>query len=300
MNRIKHLTRVVPVIALTGIGLVAVGVPASQGGDPFVAGGRSTRPVALPESQADHAKAHGRALAAALGLPGVSQRVARLDDRFEHRTYDEVTSFDRSGREVAIARFTTDGRVAMALVLGWHPAGQGSPIARSDVEARGLEYVRAAGLGVAGRAVVHESAGAGGWSVAWPRVVGGTPVRGDGVRVSLWADGTFHGLSRMERPLAAAPTPPIAAGAARKLAEDWAAGRFADSAGDLRVSAVERAWVAPNDAFSPTGLDAPADTLRLAWVVRFGARGALADRLRTVETWLDAADGSLLGGDVVE
>jgi hypothetical protein len=300
MNKIKYLVRVVPLIALAGIGLVAVGVPASQGGDAFVAGGRSTRAVALPASASDRAKARGRELATALGLPGVSLRVARLDDRFEHRTYDEVTSFDAAGREVAIARFSTDGRVAMALVLGWHPAGPGAPIARSAVEARGLRFVRAAGLDVAGRAVVHESAGAGGWSVAWQRIVDGAPVRGDGVRISLWADGTFHGLSRVERPLAAAPAHPIAAGAARKLAEDWAARRFADSAGDLRATAVERAWVAPNDAFSPTSLDAPAETLRLAWVVRLEARGALADRLRVVETWLDAADGSVLGGDVVE
>ena len=300
MNRIKHLPRVIAVIALAGIGLVAVGVPASQGGDPFVAGGRSTRPVSLPASAADQAKARGRALATALGLPGVTQRVARLDDRFEHRTYDEVTSFDASGREVAISRFATDGRVAMALVLGWHPTSRGAPMARNEVEARGLGFVRAAGLDVAGRAVVHESAGAGGWSVAWPRVVDGSPVRGDGVRVTLWADGTFHGLGRAERPLAGAPAHPIAAVAARTLAEDWAARRFGDSAGDLRVTAVDRAWVAPNDAFSSTGLDAPAETLRLAWVVRFEAREAIADRLRLVEAWLDAGDGTLVGGDVVE
>jgi len=300
MNRIKYLARVVPVIALAGIGLVAVGVPASQGGDAFVAGGRSTRPVVLPASAADQARARGRALATALGLPGISQRVARLDDRFDHRTYDEVTSLDAGGREVAIARFTTDGRVAMALVLGWHAAGRGAPIAESAAESRGLGFVRAAGLDAAGRAVVHESAGAGGWSVAWPRVVDGLPVRGDGVRVTLWADGAFHGLARAERPLAATPARPIAAGAARTLAEDWAARRFADAATDLRVSAVERAWVAPNDAFSPTGPDAPAETLRLAWVVRFEARGPLAERLRLVETWLDAGDGSLLGGDMVE
>ena len=300
MNRIKHLTKVVPVTVLAGIALVAVGVPASQGGDAFVAGGRSTRAIALPASQADRAKARGRALATALGLPGISQRVERLDDRFDHGTYDEVTSFDAAGREVAIARFTTDGRVAMALVLGWHSAERGAPIARSAAESRGLGFVRAAGLDAAGRAVIHESAGAGGWSVAWPRVVDGSPVRGDGVRVTLWADGTFHGLSRTERPLATAPARLIAAGAARTLAEDWAARRFGGSARDLRVTTVEQAWVARNDAFSSTGLDAPAETLHLAWVVRFEARGPLADRLRLVETWLDAGDGSLLGGDVVE
>ena len=300
MNRIPLLSRRLAVIALAGIGLVAFGVPAIHGADPFVAGGRSTRTVELPLSQSERAVSHGRSLAAALGLPGVSQRAERFDDRFEHRTYDEVTSFDAAGHEVAIARFGTDGSVAMALVLGWHPGGRGSPIARSAVEARGLGFVRAAGLDVRGQATVHASAGAGGWSIAWPRLVDGTPVRGDGTRVSIWADGSFHGLSRVERPLAAAPAHPIAAGAARKLAETWATGRFAGAAADLRVGTVERAWVAANDTFAPTGLDAPAETLRLAWVVRFEAVGALNARLRLVETWFDATDGTLLGGDVVE
>jgi hypothetical protein len=298
MSKVKRLSRILPVV-LAGLGVVAIGAATSQGGDPFVAGGRSTRPVAMPASQADRAVAHGRQLAAALGLPGVSRRAQRLDDRFEHRTYDEVTSFDAAGREVAIARFETDGSVALALVLGWHP-GHGSPLDRDAVEARALGLVRAAGLDVAGRPSVRTSTGAGGWSLDWPRVVDGTPVRGDGVRVALWPDGSFHGLTRIERPLAASPARPIAAGAARNVAESWAARRFGDAASELRVSAIERAWVAPNDTFAVTGLDAPAETLRLAWVVRFEASGRLAERVRSVEAWLDAADGSLLGGDLVE
>lgn len=298
MKMIKRLSRTLPVV-LAGIGVVAIGAATSQGGDPFVAGGLSTRHVAAAPSQADGAVARGRQLAVALGMPGVSRRAQRLDDRFEHRTYDEVTSFDAAGREVAIARFETDGSVAMALVLGWH-GDHGSPIDRSAVESRGLGLVRAAGLDVAGRPAVRPSMGAGGWSIDWPRVVDGAPVRGDGVRVALWADGSFHGLTRAERPLAAAPARPIAAGTARTVAESWAARRFGDAASHLRISAVERAWVAPNDTFAATGLDAPAETLRLAWVVRFETTGVQAERLRSVEAWLDAGDGSLLGGDLVE
>jgi hypothetical protein len=193
----------------------------------------------------------------------------------------------------------SDGRLAMALVLGWQ-AGHGSPIDRSAVETRGLGLVRAAGIVVAGRPDVVASAGSGGWSITWRRLVDGTPVRGDGVRVAVWADGSFHGLSRIERPLAAAPARPIAAGAARKAAATWAAGRFGNDAADLRISAVERAWLAPNGAFAANGLDAPAESLRLAWVVRFETQGALATRLRSIEAWLDAADGAVLGGDVIE
>ena len=299
MNKLNRRSRFFPLVALAWLAVAAIAVPVSQGGDPFVAGGRSSRAVTLTTSDAERVMAHGRRLAAALGLPGVSQKAVRLDDRFEHRTYDEVTSFDATGREVAIGRFEPDGTVAMALVLGWH-GGRAAKIDRTAVEGRGLDLVRAAGLAVAGRPTVHASAGAGGWSITWPRLADGAPVRGDGVRVALWADGTFHGLSRIERPLAAAPTHPIAAGAARASAETWAAGHFGVAAGDLHVAAVERAWVAPNDTFAQGGLDAPAETLRLAWIIRFEARGALASRLRFVEAWLDAGSGSLLGGDVVE
>lgn len=299
MTITKHIARLLPLVAVGAIGLTAVGVSTSQGADPFVAGGRSTRAVELPASQADRAKARGRQLAAALGLPGVSQRAERLDDRFEHRTYDEVTSLDAAGREVAIARFETDGTVAMAVVLAWRP-GAGARVDQAGAEARALAAARAGGLVVRGEPSVVASAGSGGWSITWSRVVDGVPVRGDGVHVALWPDGSFHGLSRIERPLGAAPPRPIAAGVARNTAEAWAAQRYGSVAADLTVSAVERAWVGPNDAFAANGLDAPAETLRLAWLVRLDAHGALADRLRSVEVWLDAGDGSVLGGDVVE
>ena len=71
-------------------------------------------------------------------------------------------------------------------------------------------------------------------------------------------------------------------------------------AGDLSIVATERAWVAPNDSFGGPRLDAPAETLRLAWAVQLAASGALADRLRAVEVWIDAGDGQVLGGDLVE
>jgi hypothetical protein len=298
MNRLKRITRLLPIV-LAGLGVVALGVPSSQGADPFVAGGRSTRAIDLPPSQADQARSHGRKLAAALGLPGTAQRVERLDDRFEHRTYDEVTSYDTTGREVAIARFELDGTVAMAVALGWQP-GPRAALERTAAEARGIAVAAAAGLNVRGRPTVIASAGSGGWSVAWPRVVDGVVVRGDGLRVALWPDGTFHGLNRIERRLAAAPGRPLSAAAARTAAEAWAAQRYGAAVTDLHVVRVQQAWVAPNGAFDPSAPDAPAETLRLAWIVGFDATGALVERIRSIEVWLDAGDGTLLGGDVAE
>jgi hypothetical protein len=281
------------------LGVVGAWPSTSQAGDPFVAGEPSTRVIAAPTDQLDRAAAHARGLGAALGLPGVTQRVVRVDDRFEHRTYDEVTTFDAAGRAVAITRFDLDGTVALAVTLGWHPAtahGIDGPAATRI--AGGL--VRAAGLVPGGPPVAHVSAGAGGWSISWSRVVAGATVRGDGVRISLWPDGSFHGLTRTERPLAAVPARRIGRAEGRAAAGRVIDDAFGSAAPSLRSTAVEEAWVAANDMFDATGLDAPADTLRLAWIVRFDAEGALAERLHAVEVWIDEADGHLLGGDVAE
>lgn len=279
--------------------LVAV-APTTQGADPFVAGDRSTRPVQITGLQSDRVSARATALSNALGLHGVTHRTERLDDRFEHRVYDEVTSFDAGGREVAISRFDVDGRVVMAVGLGWRP-GPGRAIAADTAERRATEVAAVAGLAVAGRPTTHRSAGAGGWAVSWPRVVDGVRVAGDGLRVLLWSDGSFHGLARQERQLAAAPARPISAEAARVAAETAAAARFERTgSGALRVVATEQAWVAPNDTWDPARPDAPDAVLRLAWIVRFETSGELAERVRLVAYWIDAGDGSVLGGDVVE
>jgi hypothetical protein len=63
---------------------------------------------------------------------------------------------------------------------------------------------------------------------------------------------------------------------------------------------VELTWLAPNEAADGSRLDAPDGTLRLAWIARFSTSGPLAERVRAVEVWLDAGDGRVLGGDVIE
>ncbi len=286
-----------PAMAL-GATLV-IGVSAGQAADPVVAGDRSTQPVAAPTDHLARAEARGRSLDAALGIPSVSHRARRLDDAFEHRTYDEVSSFDAAGREVAISRFELDGSVAMAVALGWKP-GAGRTVDGPGATARGRAFALAAGLAPGGPPDVRRSAASGGWSITWQRLVDGVPVRGDGTRISLWPDGSFHGLTRTDRPLAAAPSRSMTPAAARVAAGGLVAGRLGAAASDLRLVGVERAWVARNDAFDPVRADARAETLRLAWIARYDSHGALVDRLRSVELWIDAGDGSLLGGDLVE
>jgi hypothetical protein len=298
MRTMLRSRRLGPVV-LAILGLMVLGAGGGQASDAFVAGGRSTRSLPVTADDTAQAQVRGRDVAAALGLPGVGQRVERHHDAFEHRTYDEVTSVDVAGRAVAIVRLDLDGSVGLAVALGWHPSG-GRALDGPAAARRAEELARAAGLSPAGRPMARPSAGAGGWSIAWPRTVDGVVVRGDGLRIALWSDGAFHGLTRTERPLASAPVRQIGVADARRLATALAGSIAGESAGDLRVVAVERVWIAPNDAFGGPRLDAPAETLRLAWAVRLDATGPLADRVRSLEIWLDAGDGRLLGGDVVE
>lgn len=285
------------ILTAFGVTLVGVGASGSQAADPFVAGGLSTRAVSLGSSDTDRALRRAAELSRAVGLPAGTRTVERLDDKFDHRVYDEVVARDRTGREVSIARFGVDGRVVMAVALGWH-GSSARAVGRDIAAARATGIARGAGVTVHGAPTVRTFSS--GWSVHWPRVAGGVPVLGDGTRILLWADGSFHGLTVSERPLAAAPGRRIGGGQARQVAERTAAGRYGASVRDLAVQSTELAWVAPNDAWNAAAPDAPAETLRLAWVVTLRADGALAERLRGLQVWVDAGDGRIIGGDVLE
>jgi hypothetical protein len=300
-TRFRHprLLAAALVVAAVGAAAVTVGRTTNlHAADPFVAGGLSTRAITTRADDDRFAQVRGHAVAISLGIASVREVSQRLDDRFDHRTYDEVTSFDAAGRPVAITRLDLDGTVAMTTVLDWQAPGRRAVDETGAIQ-RAAAVLRRLGLSVLGRPEVRASAGAGGWSVAWPRVEQGVPVRGDGVRVLLFADGTFHGLTRTERPLAPRPDRTISAARARAIAEARLASAGGSSAGDLRVAAVELAWVAPTVGPNGSRLDAPVAVLRLAWGVRFEATGATAGRLRATETWLDAGDGSFVGEDAI-
>ena len=122
----------------------------------------------------------------------------------------------------------------------------------------------------------------------------------DGLRVQLWPDGSFHGLTASDHALAARPPTTIAVSAAESivatLLDRWIP---ASARGDVRIVGSALAWVAPNDTFEPARPDAPAEIRRLAWVVTVRSRGAFASTIRGLEVAIDAGDGSGLGGDVL-
>lgn len=302
MNRLTRariiVVRTGPLLALVGLTLL-VGASTGTAADPFIAGQPSARQMPLGPDAESRALARAATVGRALGLPQGRMSAVRLDDRFDHQVVDEVTTVDTGGRQVALQRFDVDARLISAISLGWIGAGTARAPAEG-IAGRAREIVGRAGLQVAGTPVLGTEEDSGGWLVTWARVADGNPVRGDGLRVSLWPDGSFHSITRSERPLSPRPDRLLDVAAARNLVTSRLDGWFG---GDLRanvaIDGLDLAWVAPNDMFDSARPDAPAETLRLAWVARVSTTGSLAERLRALEIWLDAGDGSLLGGDVL-
>ncbi|MEA2536187.1 MAG: hypothetical protein QOF11_421 [Chloroflexota bacterium] len=288
-------------LILGALGLLVTGLARpADASDPYVAGSDATRverlSAAVASATVDRAVAHERLL----GLSAVAQRtVDRVLDRRGQRTFDEVTDLDGRGRPVAVLRYGLDGRLIAATRLGWQPGAGRALATRADAVRSADRLARLLGIVPVGTPLA-DGRGANGWSVRWPRVLDGVPVPGDGLRVQLWPDGSLHGLASAEHPLAARPAAAIAATASQalvtRLLDRWIP---AVHRGEVRIVASSLAWVAPNDTFEPVRPDAPAEIRRLAWVVSVRSSGTLAQSLRALEVWIDAGDGSLLGGDVL-
>jgi hypothetical protein len=288
-------------LAVAAAGLLAggpSGPDAGAAGDRYRAGERASERVALPEPAAARARERALAHARALGVPtGVAARAARVVDRFAGTTFDEIVTTDSRGRRLGIIRVDARGRLAMAVRLGWRDPGRGR-IDAAAARARAAALATAAGLPARGSPLVGSTADSG-WRVSWLRIVDGVPAIGDGTTVSLFADGTFHAAATQERALAAAPARLIERNAAEGIARERLASLLGPSADEARIAGLRLAWVAPNDTFDAAAPDAPDPVLRLAWVVEVRTATPLAERLRALELYLDAGDGSLLGGDLL-
>jgi hypothetical protein len=78
--------------------------------------------------------------------------------------------------------------------------------------------------------------------------------------------------------------------------DTWFAGK--ESAAGIQGMDLE--WVAPNAAFDPSKLDAPPAPYRLAWVANVKPSGPASQSVRLITLYIDAGDGTVIGGDVVE
>ena len=213
-------------LAFAALGLLVTGLARpADASDPYVAGSDATRTTRLSDAQgapvADRAAGHGRLL----GVTGtVNRTVDRVVDRRGHRTFDEVTGTDADGRPVEVLRYTVEGRLIGASRLGWRAGGGPTLAGTTDAVRAADRLARAVGIVPDGQPAAA-ARGSSGWNVRWSRAVKGVPVPGDGLRVQLWDDGSFHGLTVSEHSLAPAPATPIAGAAATatvdKLLDRW-------------------------------------------------------------------------------
>jgi hypothetical protein len=298
----RRLARLAPIALAAAAAAVLVGTPGGPppGGavDRYQAGEAAIVRSAVPAGGASTIRERGLAHARALGVPtGAATRLSRLRDRFSGAVLDEVVTSDARGRRLGLVRLAANGRLATAIRLGWSaPSGGRIDAARAIERATAL----ATGAGIAGPGTPHATPTADkGWRVAWERSVGGTPVPGDGTTITLFADGTFHAAVHRERQLATAPATTLDRGTAERLARERLGVLLGSARGQARIVGARLAWVAPNDTFDASAPDAPDPVLRLAWVVEARTVAPLAERLRALELYLDAGDGTLLGGDLL-
>lgn len=299
---VQRFGRLAPIaLAAAAVALLAGGPggPAPGGAvDRYRAGEAATVRSGVPSGVAGGIRERGLAHARALGVPaGVATHLTRLQDQFSGLVLDEVVTTDARGRRLGLVRLGADGRLATAIRLGWHaPAGR--PIDAGRARARAVALASAAGIVGDGTPRATPTAD-GGWRVGWERSVDGVPVQGDGSVITLFADGTFHAAVHRERRLAEAPATTLDRGTAERLAGQRLDALLGAARSQARILRSHLAWVAPNDTFDASAPDAPDPVLRLSWVVEARTIAPLAERLQALELYLDAGNGTLLGGDLL-
>jgi hypothetical protein len=238
----------------------------------------------------------------ALGLSGVAgRRLAVVEDHFQQRRVDEVTYLDQRGRPIGLVRLAPDGRLVAAVRLGYRDAFALGVLDAAAAVSQAGSLANALGLTPpATTPTVRPMMNGALWSVSWPRVVAGVAVDGDGLTVRLWRSGDLHSVTVGERPLDQ-PQSTISAEHARTALDDLLPSIVSvERRSDGIVGSPVLRWVAANDRFRPSGADAPAGTLRLAYVFEMRFAGPSAELVRSVTFWIDAETAELIGGDVLQ
>ena len=250
----------------------------------------------------DHPEVFTRAEKArdGFGFPVGAKKVGRhVHDGSQNSDYDQVSEVGSNGQPLAMTQFDGSGRLTAAVrfdTIG-SPAVRITGTTATKMAQRGLA---ASGLTVIGQARTDSNAVDGGWDVQWARAAEGTTVRGDETKVHLWADGRIQTVARVEHQLAPAPTRRLSQPEARivvdRQLDQWSGNR------GVRYTVTDMAleWVGPNAAFDASKLNAAPDPYRLAWVVNVKPSAEAADYIRLITLYVDAGDGTVIGGDVVE
>jgi len=236
----------------------------------------------------------------AFGFPAGQRRSGRhVHDGFQNSDYDEVSDVDSAGNTVSMTQFDTDGSLVSAVRFDAPPAlvANSSSDAATRAAERGLA---ASGMQALGQARPKENSVAGGWDVHWDRVENGLTVRGDETSVHVWQDGRIQSVARVEHKLAAEPAHKLGQGEAHQAADRQVSIWFSGRNTGYSMEEMGIQWVGPNAAFDPSKVGAEGEPYRMAWVVNVKPSGSVADYVRLITLYVDAGDGTIIGGDVVE
>ena len=236
----------------------------------------------------------------ALGFPAGKSRAGRhATDGIQKVEYDEVAEVDSSGQPLSLARFDGAGRLINAVRFDLAPGAAGK-VTGDEASKTAAGALARTGLTLAGRARVEANPLSGGWDMHWDRSEGGFPVRGDETSAHVWPDGRIQSVARVEHQVSAPPGKRLLRADAQQAATRQLAKWFSSGESGYSIDTMDLQWVGPNAAFDPSKIDSPSVAYRLAWVVNVKPAGVAAEAIRLITIYVDAGNGTVIGGDVVE
>lgn len=252
----------------------------------------------LRQAAADPLIAKANATRDRLKFPvGVRQSASHVHDASTQEDYDEVDELDSQGHPVSQTTFSNlQLRTAIRFDT---PPQVATPIDQSAGTAAAQQVATDLALVTNAPDRSYSDPATGGWYVQWDRTISGVPVRGDGTQVRVWADGRIAAVSQNDHALAAAPSTIIAASAATQRVKA-SMGQLAAGAGSVQFQTPFLEWVRPNGTFDGTRPIGGEPICRLAWVVNVEPSDTSSSSFTLLTFFVDAGDGTLLGGDVVE
>jgi hypothetical protein len=296
--------KLVAIVGVTALGLVVsaghiAAAPSSPPSIPAAIPQALSETVLAPDADAALVARDTRT-SAALGFPAGAQRIGRhVVDGFQNSEYDEVTELDSAGQVTSVTQFNSQGRLLSAVRLDI-VAASGDRVDQSAAAEVAQSSASAVGLVVGAPSSSEADQATGGWTFHWARTQAGVRVRGDETRVQVWPDGRIQSVARVEHDLAAAPTTPLSAQLARQLASMNLNRWFAGKNSSYAIQGLDLEWAGPNAAFDPAMVDAAPTPYRLAWVVVVEPSGDAASAVSLMCLFVDAGDGTIIGGDFVE
>ncbi len=200
-------------------------------------------------------------------------------------------------RDAATGAMNTVVRFGTIWQLDWDPAGSltlvfrtaspAAPVAKDVASARVVATAAALDFAIPTDSLPLTLDGSL-WSAGWPRTVDGVPTIDAETGITLYADGSFAGFHRLERPLE--PKPSRILTRAEAEAAFLAARGSRPSLLPMQVIGAELEWAPP----TPPGIEG-SPMLRLCWVLTLKPSGNVPGAL--VRAVLDAATGVELWGD---